>query len=95
MACNKKVIINVAKAQIFAGKFKCEDILILRIPFIQMDVTFQFKKLQIPISLAFTICINKAYGHSLEFCSLDRETDCFAHEQLYVSFSRTGKPNNL
>jgi hypothetical protein len=51
--------------------------------------------LQFPIRLALAITINKAQGQSLELCGLHLHTDCFSHGQLYVAYSRVGKPDNL
>ena len=67
----------------------------LRIPMIPTDMSFQFKRLQFPIWLAFAITINKALGQSLELCGLYLQTDWFLHGQLYVACSRVGNPNNL
>jgi ATP-dependent DNA helicase PIF1 len=62
---------------------------------IPTDMSFQFKRLQFPIRLAFAMTINKSQGQTLEICGLDIETDCFSHGQLYVACSRVGNPNNL
>ena len=59
------------------------------------NMSFQFKRLQFPIWLAFAITINKAQGQSLELCGLYLHTDCFSHGQLYVACSRVGNPDNL
>ncbi|XP_062976369.1 ATP-dependent DNA helicase PIF6-like [Elgaria multicarinata webbii] len=90
-----KLLSNVVEATILTGPFKGEDVLIPRIPMIPTDMPFQFKRLQFPIRLPFAITINKAQGQSLELCSLDLDTDCFSHGQLYVACSRVGKPDNL
>jgi len=39
--------------------------------------------------------INKAKGQILTYCSLDLENNCFSHLQLYVAFSRVGRPDYL
>ena len=62
---------------------------------IPTDMSFQFKRLQFPILLAFAITINKAQGQSLELCGLYLHTDCFSYGQLYVACSRVGNPDNL
>ena len=41
---------------------------------IPTDMSFQFKRLQFPIRLAFAITINKAQGQSLELCGLHLDT---------------------
>ena len=86
---------NIIEAKILTGPFKSEDILILRIPMIPTDMSFQFKRLQFPIRLTFSITINKAQEQSLELCGLYLHTDCFSHGQLYVACSRVGNLDNL
>ena len=91
----KKLMTNIIEATILTGSFKGEDVLIPWIPMIQTDMSFQFKRLQFPIRLAFAITINKAQGQSLELCGLYLRTDCFSHGQLYVACSRVGYLDNL
>ena len=86
---------NIIEAKILTGPFKGEDVLTPRIPMIPTDTSFQFKRLQFPIRLAFAITINKAQGQSLELCGLYLHTHCFSHGQLYVACSRVGNPDNL
>ncbi|KAK1334663.1 LOW QUALITY PROTEIN: hypothetical protein QTO34_005671 [Cnephaeus nilssonii] len=93
--CNGTLLaVKKLMSKVDLGNF-CEDVLISRIPMIPTDMPFQFKRLQFPIRLAFAITINKAQGQSLELCGLDLDTDCFSHGQLYVAYSRVGKPDNL
>ena len=66
----KKFMTNIIEAKILTGPFKGEDVLKPRILMIPTDMSFQFKKLQFPIRLAFAITINKAHGQSLELCGL-------------------------
>ena len=56
---------NIIEITILTGPFKGEDVLILQIPMIPTDMSFQFKRLQFPIQLALAITINKAQGQSL------------------------------
>ena len=58
-------------------------------------MSFQFKRLQSPIRLAFAITINKAQGQSLELCGLYLHIDYFSHGQLYVACSRVGNLDDL
>jgi ATP-dependent DNA helicase PIF1 len=51
---------------------------------------FEFKSLQFPVRLAFTMTINKAQGQSLQVCGLNSENPWFLHGQLYVACSRVG-----
>ena len=62
---------------------------------IPTDMSFQFKRLQFPIRLAFAITINKPLGQSLEFAGLYLNINCFFHGQLHVAFSRIGDSDNL
>ena len=86
---------NIIEATILTGPFKGEDVLISGIPMVPTDMSFQFKRLQFPIRLAFAITINKARGQSLELCGLYLHTDCFSHGTLYVACSRVGNLDNL
>jgi hypothetical protein len=54
---------NIIKATILNGKFKGEDLLLPRIPIIPTDMSFEFKRLQFPVRLDFTMTINKAQGY--------------------------------
>ncbi|GBP44542.1 ATP-dependent DNA helicase pif1 [Eumeta japonica] len=58
----KKMMNNVIEATILTGKFKGEDVLWPRIPMISIDMPFEFKRLQFPLRLAFSMAINKAQG---------------------------------
>lgn len=91
----KQMFRNVIEATILIGKFKGEDVLIPRIPMISTDMSFQFKRVQFPVRLAFAMTINKAQGQSLQVCGLNLEEPCFSHGQLYVACSRVGKPSDL
>jgi ATP-dependent DNA helicase PIF1 len=48
---------NIIEASIFNEKFKQEDVLLPRIPMIPTDVSFEFKRLQFPVRLAFAMTI--------------------------------------
>jgi len=39
--------------------------------------------------------INKAQGQTLTYCSIDLVNNCLSHGQLYVAFSRVGRPDHL
>ncbi|XP_054745836.1 uncharacterized protein LOC129250225 [Anastrepha obliqua] len=58
----KKLRNNVIEATIIKGKYKGEDVLISRIPMISTDLPFDFKRLQLPVRLAFAMTINKSQG---------------------------------
>ena len=73
---------NVIEATILTGKFKGEGVLLAGIPMIPTDMPFEFKRLQMPVRLAFAMTINKPQGHSLQVCGLNLENPCFSHGQL-------------
>jgi ATP-dependent DNA helicase PIF1 len=54
---------DIIEATILNVKFKGEDVLWPRIPMIPTDMSFEFKRLQYPVRLAFAMTINKAQGH--------------------------------
>jgi len=91
----KRIMKNVIEATILNGKFEGEEVLLPRIPMIPTDVPFEFKRLQFPVRLAFSMTINKSQGQSLQVCGLDLGNPCFSHGQLYVACSRVGKPSDL
>lgn len=91
----KKVVNNIIEATILTGKFKGVDILLPRILMILTDMPIEFKWLQFPPQLAFSMTINKAQGQSLQLCGLNLANPCFSHGQLYVACSRFGKPSDL
>jgi len=81
------------EATIIIGKFKDEDFLISRIPLIQIDLLFEFKRAQFLVRLIFTITINKLRGQLLEVCEINLELQYFSHGQL--ACSRVSKPSAL
>ncbi|KAG8235150.1 hypothetical protein J437_LFUL015190 [Ladona fulva] len=76
-------------------KDKGETVLISRIPLISTDLSFQFKRLQFPVRLAFNITINKVQGQTLRYCGIYLNESCFSYSPLYVACSRVGNPKNL
>lgn len=82
----KKLLNNVIEATILKGKYKGEDVLILRIPIVPIDIPFEFKRLQFPVRLAFAMTINKSQGQSLSVCGVNLENPCFSHGQLIALF---------
>lgn len=86
---------NLIDKTILIGPHKGEDKLLIRIPLISTDITFEFKRLQFPIRLTFTMNINKAHGQSLQVCGLNLENECFPHGQLYVVYSKFSKPSDF
>ncbi|XP_040197569.1 uncharacterized protein LOC120930449 [Rana temporaria] len=93
--CVKNMLPNVLEATILTGKGKGETVFIPRIPLIPTDLPFTFKRLQLQVTLAFSITINKSQGQSIWYCGVDLRSPCFSHGQLYVACSRVGSPNSL
>jgi PIF1-like helicase/Helitron helicase-like domain at N-terminus len=91
----KKLLSHVIEAIILTGKGEGETVFIPRIPLIPTDLPFNFKRLQFPIRLAFSITINKSQGQSIKYCGIDLRSPCFSHGQFYVACSRVGSPKNL
>jgi ATP-dependent DNA helicase PIF1 len=93
--CVKRLMPNIIETTILTGSAKGEDVFIPRIPLIPSDMTFDFRRLQYPVRLSFTMTINKAQGQSLSVAGVNLESSCFSHGQLYVACSRVGTPRRL
>jgi ATP-dependent DNA helicase PIF1 len=93
--CVKSLMHHVIEATILTGCSKGEDVFIPRIPMIPSDMSFEFKRLQFPVRLAFAMSINKAQCQSLKVAGISLEAPCFSHGQLYVACSRVGTGKNL
>ncbi|GFS92702.1 ATP-dependent DNA helicase [Trichonephila clavipes] len=91
----KKLMQHVIQATVLTGCAKGEDVFIPRIPIIPSDITIQFKRIQFPLKLCFTMTINKSQGQYLGIAGIDLQTPCFSHGQMYVACSRVGKEENL
>jgi ATP-dependent exoDNAse (exonuclease V) alpha subunit len=82
---------RVLEAQLLGGEHHGETVLIPRISLIPTgatDLTFQLKRHQYPLRLAFALSINKAQGQSVKTVGIFLQTPVFAHGQLYVALSR-------
>ncbi|CAH0397746.1 unnamed protein product [Chilo suppressalis] len=86
---------HIVQATILAGGAKGETVLIPRIPIIPTNLPFQFKCLQFPINVAFSITINKSQGQTLKVADIHLGTPCFSHGQLNVGCSRVSGARNL
>ncbi len=101
--CNgvRYIVLQLTQHHIYAKKMGIpmshpqSTIYIPRIPIIKksMGLPFLFKRIQLPVKLAFAMTINKSQGQSLDACSIILEENVFAHGQLYVAWSRCGNPN--
>ena len=65
------------------------------IPTSTTEVSFQFKRRQFPVHLAFALSINKSQGQSVRHIGLYLGFPVFAHGQLYVALSRATSPHNI
>jgi hypothetical protein len=65
------------------------------IPTSTTEVSFQFKRRQFPVRLAFALSINKSQGQSVRHVGLYLRFPVFAHGQLYVALSRATSPHNI
>lgn len=86
---------HIVQATIITGGAKGETVLIPRIPIIPTSLPFQFKRLQFPLKVAFSITINKSQGQTLKVAGIHLGTPCFSHGQLYVGCSRVSRARNL
>ena len=59
------------------------------------NFSFQLKRHQFPVRLAFSITINKAQGQSAGHVGVDLWVLVFSHGQLYVALSRATNSRNV
>lgn len=52
-------------------------------------------RFQFPLRVAYAMTINKAQGQTLRRIGVYLKNPCFAHGQLYVAFSRVGRPEDV
>ncbi len=90
----------IIRATIITGldKHKGKQVLIPRISLESKKgkfASFQLKRKQFPIRIAYAITINKSQGQTLRNVGLYLPSACFGHGQLYVALSRVGDPNMI
>ncbi|GBN51939.1 hypothetical protein AVEN_201739-1 [Araneus ventricosus] len=91
--CVKRTLLYVIETTaILTGERKDETVFIPQIPLIATDLPFNFKRLQLPVRLAFSITINNPHGQANRYCGVDLRSSCFSHGQLYVACSRVDSP---
>lgn len=86
---------HILEVRILGGDHDGKNALIPHIsliPSTEEGYTFQFKRHQFPVRLAFAMTINKAEGQSLHTVGIDLRTPIFSHGQLYVALSRATHP---
>jgi len=89
---------RVLEARLIGGEHGGGIVFIPRISLIPTgatDLTFQMKRHQFPVRLAFALSINKAQGQSVKSVGIYLKTPVFAHGQLYVALSRATASNNI
>jgi len=89
---------RVLEARLIGGEHGSGIVFIPRISLIPTgatDLTFQMKRHQFPVRLAFALSINKAQGQSVKSVGIYLKTPVFAHGQLYVALSRATASNNI
>jgi ATP-dependent DNA helicase PIF1 len=88
---------NVIEATISCGPYIGEMVLLPRIPLIsnESDLPFQFRRLQFPLKVAFSLTINKSQGQTFKVMGVDLTHPCFTHGMFYVAASRTGNAEKL
>jgi len=87
----KRATGRVLEVQILGGQHDGELSFIPRIgllPSTQPGFTFQLRRRQFPVHLAFALTINKAQGQSVRYVGIDLRKPVFTHGQLYVALSR-------
>ena len=91
----KQLFPHLIEAEILTGVGKGEQVFISKIPITPTDTPVDFKRIQFPIKICFSMTVNKSQGQSLKVAGLHLDSPCFAHGQLYVACSRVGSPSNL
>ena len=88
--CVKNLYSHLIEATILTGCAKVRDVFIPRLPPILTDLSFDVKRIQFPVRLAFATSINKAQGQSPKIAGIHIQNPSFLHGQLYVVYSRVG-----
>jgi hypothetical protein len=81
---------RVLEIRLLSGENAGQLFFIPRITLIPSDVQipFELRRRQFPVSVAFAMTINKAQGQSVKHVGLDLRTSVFTHGQFYVAVSR-------
>ena len=89
---------RVLQVQLIGGDHDGQLALIPRIALTSTstsDFTFNIRRRQFPVRLAFAITINRAQGQSVKYVGVDLRIPVFAHGQLYVAMSRVTSKKKL
>eukprot|EP00889_Picochlorum_renovo_P006332 jgi/Picre1/33362/NNA_008686.t1 len=82
-------------ARVLHGPRAGQEIPISRVEVTQDMGSFELKRCQLPIRVAFAMTINKAQGLTLKRVGVYLIDDVFSHGQLYVALSRCGDDQNI
>ena len=88
---------KVIEAEILTGTNVGARVFIPRITFIPvaLELSFEMRRRQFPLRLAFGMTINKAQGQTMSTLGLYLATPVFSHGQLYVAMSRVRASNAI
>jgi len=89
-----KLSANCIEAKISDGRHAGHEIIIPRIPLIPSN-SFEFRRVQFPVSLCFAMTIKKSQGQILKAVGVDMTDDSFTHGMLPVALSRVSSPDCL
>jgi hypothetical protein len=102
--CNgsRMIVVSISErllhVQLIGGDHNGQLALIPRIALTSTSTsnfTFNIRRRQFPVRLAFAITINRAQGQSVKYVGVDLRIPVFAHGQLYVALSRVTSKKNL
>jgi len=87
---------RVIDAKIASTTHAGERVLLPRITLrISADIPCNFKRVQFPVTLEFSMTINKAQGQTLQHVGLFLQKEVFSHGHLYAAMSRATQPDRL